>query len=110
SFLGIVSSHLREKTGYLYRHPEFSDKLGSRMTAPTWQEQCTDTRRRLMEIYNTIYEMKHSGDEEHYEMGRNPEEPIREILGQKRPLLVIQEMIRTMLQESELGNRNLLNR
>jgi integrase len=110
SFLGIASSHLREKTGYLYRHPEFSDKLGSRMTAPTWQKQCSDTRRRLMEIHNTIYEMKCSGDEEHYEMGRNPEEPIREILGQKRPLLVIQEMIRTMLQEFELGNRNLLNR
>lgn len=110
SFLGIVSSHLREKTGYLYQHPSFADKLGERMTAPTWQEQCTDTRRRLLEVHNTVYEMKRSGDYQNYEMGRNPEEPIKEILDQKRPLLVIQELVKTMLRDFEMGISCAVNR
>ncbi|MET0463452.1 MAG: hypothetical protein ABW007_09860 [Chitinophagaceae bacterium] len=41
--LVYISSLLRPAKGYLYQHPEFAEKLGSRMTGASWQEQCAAT-------------------------------------------------------------------
>lgn len=41
--LAYITSLLRPGKGYLYQHPEFAIKLGSRMTGASWQEQCAAT-------------------------------------------------------------------
>lgn len=96
-FLGLVSSLLRPGTGYLYLHPEFAEKLGSRMAAATWQEQCVKTRNVVNMRLKKILKMKKRRDRNHYDFGRDPGENIKRILDQKRPLTVLQGMVKAML-------------
>lgn len=98
-FLRLVSSLLRPGTGYLYLHPEFAEKLGPRMTAATWQEQCVKTRDAVKKRYKKILKMKKVGNRNHYDFGRDPSENIKRILEQKRPLTVLQAMVKAMLED-----------
>lgn len=110
AFLAIAMGYLHEETGYLTQHPEFAVKLGSRMTAATWQEQCRDTRTRLKEIHQNICSMKENNDYENFEKGRDPKEPIRMILDLKRPLLAVHRMLKLMLNDFEAKKDKLLSR
>lgn len=107
-FLGMVASYLSEKTGYIYQHPEYAEKLGSRMTEDTWERQCLVTRIWASEMYTNIAYMRKTGDYSQYEMGRDPKDPIKEIIEQDRPLFVIQRMIKRMLGDFNLGNLSTL--
>jgi integrase len=98
-FLRLVSSLLRPGKGYLYLHPEFAEKLGARMTAATWQEQCVKTRNLVDKRLKKILKMKKGGDRNRYDFGRDPGENIKRILDQKRPLVVLQGMVKAMLED-----------
>ena len=95
----FVSTLLRPKFGYLYQHPEYAGKLGSRMVAATWDEQCKETRTRIDKIHKNILKMKKEGDIENYEFGRDPKEKIQWILDLPRPLFILQEMIKAILDD-----------
>lgn len=97
--LAYISSLLHPGTGYLYQHPEYAVKLGPRMTAETWEEQCKRTQDRVNKIYKRILKMKEKGDSRHYEFGRDPKEIIQWILDLPRPLLILQEMIKAMFDD-----------
>jgi integrase len=98
-FLRLVSSLLRPGTGYLYLHPEYAEKLGPRMAAATWQEQCVKTRNAVKKRYKKILKMKKGGNRNYYDFGRDPGENIKWILDQKRPLTVLQGMVKAMLED-----------
>lgn len=98
-FLRLVSSLLRPGSGYLYLHPEYAEKLGSRMVAATWQEQCVKTRDLVNKRYKKILKMKKRRDRNHYDYGRDPVGNIKRILEQKRPLVVLQGMVKAMLED-----------
>jgi integrase len=108
--LAFISSLLRPSTGYLYQHPEFGVKLGPRMTASSWQEQCVQTRSRVDDLHRTISLMKKEGDQENYDFGRDPKEPIQWILDLPRPLLVLQEALKAMLSDLLPDNASKLER
>jgi integrase len=97
--LTYVSSLLRPGTGYLYQHPEFAEKLGSRMKAASWQEQCVQTRSRVDDLRKKIALMKKENNQEHYDFGRDPKEPIQWILDLQRPILILYEMIKAMHED-----------
>lgn len=97
--LSFVSSLLRPGTGYLYQHPEYSEKLGKRMTAETWQEQCKVTRTRVDINHKRILWMKKNNDSQNFELGRDPKVLIQWILDLPRPLLLLQEVIKAMLDD-----------
>lgn len=98
-FLSLVSSLLRPGTGYLYQHPEFAEKLGTRMEAVTWHQQCRDTRTRVDVLYKQILGMKKRSDQENFDFGRDPREVINWLLHLPRPLLVLHQMIKDMLDD-----------
>jgi integrase len=108
--LAFVSSLLRPGTGYLYQHPEFSVKLGPRMTATSWHEQCVQARSRVDDLHLTISLMKKEGDQEDYDFGRDPKEPIQWILDLPRPFLVLQEALKAMLSDLFPDNASNLER
>ena len=97
--LTYISSLLRPGTGYLYQHSEFAEKLGSRMKAASWQEQCVQTRKRVDVLRKQIWAMKKGNDYENYDFGRDPKAPIEWILALRRPLLILHGLIKDMLEE-----------
>lgn len=97
--LTCISSLLRPVTGYLYQHPEFAEKLGKRMKAASWQEQCVQTRKRVDALRKQIWAMKKGNDYKNYDFGRDPKEPIEWILSLQRPLFILHGMIKDMLED-----------
>lgn len=97
--LTYISGLLRPGTGYLYQHPEFAQKLVQRMKEVAWPEQCFQTRSRVDFLHKSISLMKKKNDQENYDFGRDPKEPIEWILDVRRPLLILQEMIKAMLED-----------
>jgi len=98
-FLSFVSSLLRPRFGYLYQHPEYYEKLMSRKTAATWQKQCKLTRNRVDIVFKNFLRMKKVKDSQHFDFGRDPKEKIQWILDLKRPLFLLQEMIKDMFED-----------
>jgi integrase len=98
-FLTNILSLLRPKKGYLYQHPEFAQKLGSRMTAANWHQQCREARSRADRLHKTILQMKKQNDERHFDFGRDPKEIIQWILDLSRPLKVLQQLLKDMLDD-----------
>lgn len=94
-----ISGLLRSGTGYLYQHPEFAEKLGSRMTAENWHKQCVATRSRVDRLHREILLMKKNNNRENYDFGRDPKERIEWILELDRPLLLLQEVLKEMLDD-----------
>jgi integrase len=92
-----ISSFLRPGTGYLYQHTEFAEKLGLRMKATSWHEQCVLTRTRINKLLRDIKGMKKNNDLEKFDFGRDPKERIGWILDLDRPLLLLDEMLKEML-------------
>lgn len=99
TFLSLVSSLLRPNTGYLYQHPEFALKLGTRMTATDWHQQCKETRIRVDQLHRDISRMKKQKDVKHFDFGRDPKELIQWILDLPRPLEVLHQMVKDMLDD-----------
>jgi integrase len=97
--LTIISSLLRPSTGYLFQHAEYAEKLRARLTTTTWQQQCQHTRARVTSLFKQISRMEKENDYENFEFGRDPKELIQWILDLPRPLLVIHEMIKEMLED-----------
>jgi integrase len=108
--LSYTLSLLHPRTGYLCQHPEFSEKLGARMTAETWEEQCRGTRDRVNKIYKYILQMEKKGDRENYDFGRDPKELIQWILDLPRPIFILQEMIKDMLEDLLPGSALMVER
>jgi integrase len=98
-FLSLVSSLLHPVTGYLTQHPEFAKKLRPRMTAATWQQQCSDTRTRVNKLLGQILLFKKNKDREKFDFGRDPKETIKWLLEQPRPLLILHQVIKGMLDD-----------
>ena len=99
SFLSLVSGLLRPGTGYLHQNPEFAEKLGTRMNADTWHQQCINTRTRVESLRKQIWWMQKKGDQENFDFGRDPKEAIGWLLDLPRPLLVLHQMIKEMLDD-----------
>jgi len=97
--LGIISSLLRPGKGYLYQHPEFASKLGPRMTADTWQQQCKRTRARVVKIQKDVLKLQKEANTDEYDFGRDPKEAIQWILELKRPLEILHQMLKEMLDD-----------
>lgn len=98
TFISFVSSLLRQKTGYLYQKPEFALKLGLSLTVEEWQAKCLDTRSRLLKIKEAIREAERSGSGD-FEMGRDPQESIADILALEQPIQATMEMVTAMLED-----------
>lgn len=99
SVLNCISSLLRPSTGYLYQNTGLAEKLGSRMTAATWHEQCVRTRTRVTKILKKLLLMKKKNDQKNFDFGRDPKERIGWMLELHRPLLVLNEMLKEMLDD-----------
>lgn len=117
TFLAYISCLLRTDTGYLYQHAEYAEKLGTRMKAAGWKEQCEGTRCRAVTIHKTLSEMKKERDadfeeedesadnspdeniDQEYGFGRDPKEVIQWILDLPRPLRALQEMLKAMIED-----------
>jgi hypothetical protein len=97
--LGIISGLLRPGKGYLYQHSEFASKLGPRMTAATWQQQCKRTRTRVNKIRKDVLKLQKEVNTDEFDFGRNPTEAIGWILELKRPLEILHQMLREMLED-----------
>jgi hypothetical protein len=97
--LGVISGLLRPGKGYLYQHPEFARKLGQRMTAATWQQQCVGTRTRVNKIRKDILRLKKEGNTDKYDFGRDPKKVIQWILDLPRPLEILHRMVKDMLDD-----------
>lgn len=99
TFISLVTSLLRKDTGYLYQKPEFAAKLGLCFTDQEWQTKCLDTRNRLLKIKSAIEEAKKSGSSD-FELGRNPEEPIANILALPQPVRATMAMVMAMFGDT----------
>lgn len=95
TFLILVTSLLRKKTGYLYQRPEYAQKLGLKITIEEWQKRCLSTRRKLVNFYNALLMMKKKA-QPGFGFGRDPHEPIEYILSLRSPINAILEMIEKM--------------
>lgn len=97
--LNAISSLLDPENGYLYQHPEFAEKLNTRVTTAKWRERCRGTWDRAKALLGQITKMKKECDQENYDFGRDPKERIQWILDSPRPLFVLQKMVRAMLDD-----------
>jgi hypothetical protein len=91
-FLSSVASLLRPGTGYLYQMPELGIRAGLAGSRAEWEERCARTRARLCELQACIRQEKKSGGSG-FNLGRNPQEPIAELLRLKSPLAPLLEMV-----------------
>jgi hypothetical protein len=84
-FIIMVCSFLRPGTGYIYQHPEFAAHLEGVVEADglTWHERCIQTRDRLLNI------QKDWEEADLIDYGRDPMEPIQQILDLEQPLSII---------------------
>lgn len=98
-FLYFVAEILRKNTGYLYQKNELSDQIEFKSRA-RWQKKCLTTRDRLMAIAANVKKEKSSGGEQ-FGYGRDPREPIKEILELPRPILATIKMVGSMLADVE---------
>lgn len=99
TYLATILGLLHTGTGYLYQHPEFALKLGVRMRAPTWQQQCSDTRTRVNKIHADVLQLKRGQNTEEFDFGRDPKKLIQWILDLPRPLEILHQMIKDMLDD-----------
>jgi hypothetical protein len=98
SFLSACISLLRPETGYLFQCPEFAVKIGLSGDVEEWQAKCVDTRNRLLKVLEPIkYEKDSKGRD--YQMGRDPKEPIADILVLPNPVEYMTEILGIMLND-----------
>jgi integrase len=97
-FLALCTSLLRPETGYIYQIPDFALKIGLSDDVKKWQNQCEDTRNRLVEIHTAIDQERVSKGPE-FKMGRDPKEAIEDILALPNPLAFIIELLGIMLKD-----------
>src|ERR1044071_3156913 len=90
SFIELVGQLLRAETGYLSQYSDFSKKLLKPVPSAKWRKKCSDTRNRVISIGDQLKQQNL------IVKGRDPEEPIAEILAQERPLHVLLQMIKDM--------------
>jgi len=95
NFLAFVCSLLRPETGYLYQHPNESHH-NTPAGRSKWHKLCLAVRKRLREIIEMLTTMEEEGDVDNFEEGRDPKEPISQLLELPRPLHVILRMIEAM--------------
>lgn len=93
SFIGHAAQLIRPGTGYLYQHPELSRRINKRMPYRTWWKTCAETHARLTNIGSQLQRQGLIAK------GRDPEEPIRDILAQDRPLHALLDMIKHMKRD-----------
>ena len=98
-FIYFVAEILRKDTGYLYQKSELSEQSEYRSRVK-WQKKCLATRARLISIANNVKKEKSAGGEQ-FGFGRDPQEPIREILGLPRPIFATLRMINSMSADVE---------
>jgi site-specific recombinase XerD len=127
SFINVAKSLLRKGTGYIYQHTEFAqdvkqilcgnpdlaERISSYRESVTgngvqvqeisqtedWQNRCLETRAHLTDLFKGYYE------QDQIELGRDPEEPIREILDLSRPLEALHSMVKAMQADVPLNPR-----
>jgi integrase len=97
TYLASMSSLLHPEYGYLTQHPEIARKFDNKLTDEAWREKCRDTRDRIAVLKSDV--LYHRETESNlYGKGRDPMEPIAEILALDRPLIPILEAVKTMLR------------
>jgi integrase len=97
-FLTMCTSLLRPGTGYLYQSPAFAEKIGLSGDVEEWQNKCLDTRNRLLKVLNPIQRQKKTKGKD-FQMGRDPKEPIEDILALTNPLDAIMDLLSVMLSD-----------
>lgn len=97
--LSVIISLLQPGSGYLLQHPELSQKLAAPPTVPEWKKQCRATLKRVKQLHKSISKMQKRKDSENFDFGRDPKEVIQWILDLPRPLFILQEMIKAMLDD-----------
>lgn len=98
AFINLTTLLLRAETGYLYQLPKFANKLDKSMPTTRWRERCRNTRERLLSIRSQLLQNSL------IVKGRDPEEPIKLILTQARPLHVLLQMLKDMQQDMPSTN------
>lgn len=96
TFAGFIASLLREKTGYLYQSSKFCGENPSADSIAQWQEKCLKARGKILRLVTAVKEEKAAGGEQ-FGFGRDPREPIKNILENPRPLDVTVSMVGRML-------------
>lgn len=106
TYIGMVTSLLRPKTGFIYQHPEYAEDLKGVIEDDglTWHERCTSTRARLIDFLKGIEET------DSIEYGRDPMEPIQPILDHDRPLTIIFLMLAAIKKDMPPPNAPLIKR
>ena len=99
SFIGTVNSLLRRETGYLFQKPELGINSGLSKDKKAWQRSCVNAFVKLTEIKNSIKHEKLTGGDD-FKLGRDPKEPIREILAEQYPIKVIIKMVQEILSDA----------
>jgi integrase len=98
SYLASVLSILHPEYGYLPQHPEIAGKFNNTLTDEAWREKCADTFKRISVVNSNILYLRDS-ESEKFAKGRDPMEPIADILALRRPLNPVLEAVKTMLRD-----------
>lgn len=109
TFISSITSLLRKGTGYIYQKPDFAKKLYISADKEEWQEICLKTREKLLKIENFIRQEKKAGGDG-FELGRDPREPIENILNLPRPLSAVFEMMARMVSNLDKFPSNSLRK
>jgi integrase len=110
NFLNMVTGLLRPETGFLYLHPHIAQRLNKLITKSTWHEECASNRKRLLNVSAQLKRRKKKAEHKHFAKGREPQEPIKEILSLPRPLHAILNMINEMLRDMPTANSSPVTR
>lgn len=100
--LAFWSSLLREHTGFLWQHAQYGKRLPAQVKEEDWQNWCNENN-------NSIHAMmKGFRKGGHIQKGRNPQEPIEDILAENNPIKVLVKMTERMARQVTLEERPIL--
>lgn len=100
--ISFVSSLIKKTTGFLRQQAKFGERLPRPILENEWDQWCDKNHNVLRTI---IKDLKAGG---HIQKGRDPQEPIKDILAQQSPIQILVQMVERMKQQYTLPSRKLL--
>ncbi len=95
--LEFLTSLLRKETGFFWQQPKYGERLLPQVLPQNWSQWCENN-------FNTLKIMNKSLRKGgHIQMGRDPKEPIQEILAEASPVQILIKMTERMNQQLKLS-------
>lgn len=101
-FLAFCGSLLRKETGFLWQQSQYGERLSKPISKENWQKWCNDN---CDTIHTMMKGLRKGG---HIQKGREPQEPIEEILAEASPIQALIKMTERMSQQFTLAARPVL--